>query len=68
MADTVNSTALREGRTASQRDPSKPWNQLHPLSQRDGGTNLDEVCGSIEQSEAGLGLDRAVSRLEKGGK
>jgi len=28
--------------TMSQRDPSKPWNQLWPKSLRDNGTNLDE--------------------------
>jgi hypothetical protein len=26
----------------SQRDPSKPWNQLHPRSLRSSGAELDE--------------------------
>jgi len=62
--DTVNSTAVKEGPTMSQRDPSKPWNQLHPRSQRDSGTNLDEACGAIEQASGGEGLDKAIARIK----
>jgi hypothetical protein len=52
--------------TQSQRDPSKPWNQLHPLSQRSSGSELDELCGGqIEQAVAGQGLDVAITELEK---
>jgi len=68
MRDTVNTTALREGKTMSQRDPSKPWNQLHPASQRSSGTELDEVCGTVEQSPAGLGLDEAIGLIDGGKK
>ena len=52
--------------TQSNRDPSKPWNQLMPRSMRDSGVNLDEVCGELEQAEAGLSLDKALSKI--GGK
>jgi hypothetical protein len=30
--------------------PMAPW---IPQSQRDSGVNLDEVCGQVEQAEAG---------------
>jgi hypothetical protein len=64
--DTVNSTALREGPTMSQRDPSKEGNQLRPRSLRSSGTELDEGCGNLEQAEGGMGLDRAINTLERG--
>jgi hypothetical protein len=39
--------------TSYNKDLSKPWNQTVPKSMRDGGANLDEICGSIEQASAG---------------
>jgi hypothetical protein len=36
------------------RDWSLPTNQLHPLSSRDSGTNLDEVCGGGAIAESGM--------------
>jgi hypothetical protein len=65
--DTVNTTALREGKTMSQRQPEQPFNQLRPRSLRSSGTELDEICPEIEQASAGLGLDEAI-RLIDGGK
>jgi hypothetical protein len=53
----------------TQRDPSKPHNQLHPISQRSSGTEVDEICGAgISQSEAGLGLDKAIRTIDRKGK
>jgi hypothetical protein len=33
--------------------PNKPYNMEMPLSQVSSGTELDEICGSIEQASAG---------------
>jgi hypothetical protein len=42
--------------------PMAPW---IPQSQRDSGVNLDEVCGQVEQAEAGKALDQAFTKIEK---
>jgi hypothetical protein len=54
----------------SQRDPSKPWNQLHPRSKRTSGAELDEVCGdgTIPQAEGGMVLADAMPKLDDGKK
>jgi hypothetical protein len=58
---TANTTALREGPTMSQRDPSAEHNQLHPASLRSSGTELDASCsGKVEQASAGVSLDEAT--------
>ena len=64
---TVNSTAIAEGKTMSQRDPSQEHNQLRPTSLRSSGVELDPCCGTIGQAEAGMGLDEAIE-LAEGGK
>ena len=64
--DTVNSTALREGPTMSQRDPSKEFNQLRPRSLRSSGAELDAFCPEIEQAEGGKGLDQAIRKIDEG--
>jgi hypothetical protein len=61
--NTVNRNAGNPAR--SQRDPSKPYNQTRPLSTRTSGTELDECCGSIGQSEAGMGLDEAIALIDR---
>lgn len=48
------------------KTPDRPYTQTIPKSQQDGGKNLDEGFGDIEQAEAGLGLDKALSKI--GGK
>ena len=64
MADNDNTINRNSGDPAfSQRDPSKPWNQVTPKSQRDSGVNLDEFCPEIEQASAGKGLDAAVAKI-----
>jgi hypothetical protein len=45
--------------------PDKPYAQTIPKSQQDSGTNLDEACGDIEQAEGGLGLDKAIRKLDR---
>jgi hypothetical protein len=45
------------GNTFSQRDLSLPTNQKIPKSMRDSGTNLDECCGDITQSEVPAAMD-----------
>jgi hypothetical protein len=54
--------------TQTQRDPSKPWFQKHPVSSRSNGTELDEGCGDIPQAEAGKGLDHALRIIDGKGK
>jgi hypothetical protein len=54
--------------TQSQRDPSKEYNQKRPASLRSSGTELDEVCGDIEQFEGGKGLDHAIRTIDRKGK
>jgi hypothetical protein len=66
--DTVNTTALREGKTMSQRRPDRPHNQLFPRSLASGGTELDEICPEIENATAGSGLDEAVKLIDGRGK
>lgn len=46
---TVNDVATKQGRTMSQRDPGKEWNQLRPTSLRSSGQELDPACsgGSV---------------------
>jgi hypothetical protein len=48
----------------SQRDPTKPWNQLHPRSQRSSGSELDEAFGEIGTSDIGKGLDAVVKQID----
>jgi hypothetical protein len=62
--DTVNTTAVNEGPTMSQRDPSQEHNQLRPTSLRSSGVELDPCCGAIGQAEAGMGLDEAIKLAE----
>jgi hypothetical protein len=59
--------------------PDKPYNMPMPRSQMNSGADLDEgfpdistatdlssmAGGSMEQSEAGQGLDRAVRKIER---
>jgi hypothetical protein len=60
----VNSNALSDP-NMSQRNPSKPYNQLHPRSLRSEGLELDEACGAdVSQAEAGRGLDRAIRVID----
>jgi hypothetical protein len=61
---TVNTTAVKEGSTMSQRDPSKEYNQLRPRSLASSGSELDAVCPEIEQASAGLGLDEAIKQID----
>ena len=42
----------------SQRDPSKPWNQLRPRSLRSSGSELDECCEGAEAPEAAMTEDK----------
>jgi len=44
---------------------NKPLADWVPTSQRDSGVNLDDGCGQVEQAEGGLGLDKAIAKLEK---
>jgi len=66
-SNTVNRNYDPANPGESQRDPSKPYNQVRPLSLRTSGRELDECCGPIGQASAGLGLDEAI-RLIDGGK
>lgn len=51
------------GNSFSQRDLSLPTNQKVPLSMRDSGTNLDEGCGDITQSEVPAAMDSCKSSI-----
>jgi hypothetical protein len=59
--------------------PEKPYNMPMPRSQTSSGSELDECCGeltqsadlssmsggSMEQSEAGQGLDKAIRSIDR---
>jgi hypothetical protein len=60
----VNSNALSDP-NMSQRNPSEPYNQLHPRSLRSEGLELDEGFGDVEQAEAAKGLDRAIRMIDQ---
>jgi hypothetical protein len=68
MTNTVNTVAITEGPTMSNRRPDLPHNQLFPRSLASSGSELDECCGDIKQSEAGLGLDEAIKFIDGGKK
>jgi hypothetical protein len=61
MADITRNESGRIDPTSSQRDPSKPWNQVRPLSLRTSGAELDPPCceGGMDENGLVLGKDSA---------
>ncbi|MGD0957456.1 MAG: hypothetical protein ABR953_11605 [Candidatus Acidiferrales bacterium] len=63
MSDITKNDVQRDA-TSSQRDPRLEWNQVRPRSLRSSGKELDEGC-EITQAEGGLGLDRAIRKIDR---
>jgi len=51
------------GNVFSQRDTTKPYNQLRPRVLASSGTELDEACPEIEQSELPAAMDSHKSDI-----
>ena len=66
MSDQAGNDVDRDPTT--QRDFSKPWNQLRPLPLRSSGTELDECCGEISESSASTLADSSSIPLAAAGR